>query len=583
MSDERDEIRRRIDLVDLVGQKVQLKKAGKDWKGLCPFHDDRNPSFTVSPTIGRYKCWSCGAAGDCFTWVMETQKVDFGEALRLLAAEAGVDLKRTGGPKPSTQVFSDAMEAAQAFFREEYARTPSVQEYVSKRGMDDETVRKWELGYGPDMGEALAVRLRKGGFQLNQCRDLFLVEMDQQGGYYDRFRGRLTFPIRDERGRLVAFGGRIVVPVENVAKYINSSDTPLYSKSTVLYGMHVARETMAKTGRAVLVEGYMDVIACHRAGITEAVATLGTSITDDHVRLLRRWSQEAVVLYDGDEAGLKAADKACTMLAEAGLQVRVAVVAAGHDPDTLLTEGGPEAVRRVVEEAVRPIDFRLMLLDRESSPSDPSYWEKATTILSAATDELELERYLHGLAAKYPGIRDKAAARRALQKMVRAKREPHRTGKVAPKMKGQVTIPEMPMTGPERLIVRALFEPGLAKIALKAVRETETMSSPMGILFAEEVVASGWESGDPKGLMAELSPEVAMVVSDLIMRSLEPVTEQNLTEAIQRLTVDKNRRVIETMAEAATDDDQLRRLSEALTKTHVEKSSPFSIGERDNL
>ena len=240
MAGEIEEIRARINIVDLVSQRVQLKKTGKNYQGLCPFHDDKRPSFTVNPVVGRYRCWSCGETGDIFNWVMKTQNVPFAEALQLLAAQAGVELTNRPNPQERSEraLHLEIMEEALKFFREQLSKSSTAQDYLTRRGIDESTIAEWELGYAPDVGEALAVHLRKKAYALSVCRSLFLVEEDASGGYYDKFRGRLMFPIRDERGDLVAFGGRVLG--DGVPKYINSSDTPVYRKSRVLYGLNRA-------------------------------------------------------------------------------------------------------------------------------------------------------------------------------------------------------------------------------------------------------------------------------------------------------------------------------------------------------
>ncbi|MFQ3677909.1 MAG: DNA primase, partial [Fimbriimonadaceae bacterium] len=299
MAGEREEIRARISIVELVGQRVSLKRTGKDWKGLCPFHPDKNPSFSVSETTGRYRCWSCGETGDVFSWVMKTQNVDFPEALEILARQAGVELTpRAGAPDHSLRVRQlAAMEEALKFFREQLVRSREALGYVERRGLDQEILDAWEIGYAPADGSPLSRRLGKAGFPLEMCRDLFLV--DQSGsGYRDKFFNRLMFPIRNERGELVAFGGRVLG--DGHPKYINSGDTPIFRKSRVLYGMFRAREAMRRRRHAVLVEGYLDVIACHRAGVDTAVASLGTALAEEHAQLLRRWVDEVTIFYDGD-------------------------------------------------------------------------------------------------------------------------------------------------------------------------------------------------------------------------------------------------------------------------------------------
>lgn len=278
MTDEREEVRSRTDIVDLVSQRVVLKRVGKHYSGLCPFHDDKHPSFSVDAQSGRYRCWSCNESGDVFTWVMKTENLDFTEALKFLALRAGIALsgQTKGLPKGERELLDQAMGQALSYFQEQLHTNSAAADYCQRRDLSPEVLAAWNIGFAPDSNQGLAVRLKRLGLPLSICRDLFLVEQDASGGYYDRFRNRLMFPIFDERSRLVAFGGRLLGAGQ--PKYINSSDTPLYRKGKVLYGLAAARETLIRTRQAVLVEGYLDVIACHRSGITAAVASLGTAL-----------------------------------------------------------------------------------------------------------------------------------------------------------------------------------------------------------------------------------------------------------------------------------------------------------------
>lgn len=574
MADEIDEIRQRADIVELVGQRVSLKKAGRDWKGLCPFHDDKNPSFTVSPEYGRYRCWSCGATGDVFNWVMETMKVDFAEALEILAKETGVELKRGGGPRKEPgerERQESAMDFAQRFFRAELEKSPVAREYTERRGLPKEILDRWEIGYAPSVGEALALQLAKEKFSLVECKGLFLVDQDASGGFYDRFRGRLMFPIRDERGRLVAFGGRIVG--DGQPKYINSSDTPLYKKSRVLYGMHLAKEPIAASRRAVLCEGYMDVIACHRAGVTQAVASLGTALADDHVKLLKRWCDEVVILYDADAAGLKAADRACELLEEGGLRVRIASVGDGKDPDDLLESGGPEAVQRIVDEAVSPLEFRLRLLRARSGPEDEGYWREVVQILAACPNPMEVQKYLLPVAKEYPGSRDPVAARRALEGMVEEARREAAGGKKrsGPEFERAGTLTKaMPkLAGPEIAVFRALVVPGLREEAWRVCSDPDLFMTTVG----EKIAGFLTESFDsvpvesPVLWIGKLKSEGAKrALSDLLMDEFHPVTDGVLREAVQTLETKREERRARQDYGASKGNEGLRELHERLKR-----------------
>lgn len=582
MADERDEIRQRADIVELVGQRVSLKKQGRDWKGLCPFHDDKNPSFTVSREHGRYKCWSCGAAGDVFNWVMETQRVDFAEAMRILAKETGVELQQgrfDGANKGERERLELAMDAAQNFFRSELGKSPIARDYVEDRGLPAEVLDRWEIGYGPSVGEALAVALSRAGHNLNECKSLFLVDQDPSGGFYDRFRGRLMFPIRDERGKLVAFGGRIIG--DGQPKYINSSDTPLYRKSRVLYGMNLAKSKMSETGRAVLCEGYMDVIACHRAGVTEAVASLGTALAEEHVKLLSRWCKEVVILYDSDSAGMKATEKAIDLLQTGGIAVRVAHVDDGKDPDDLLETGGPGAVLKAVEDAIPPVEFRLKVLRGRLNPSQDEYWAEVVDVLASARTPLELERYLPGVAREYPGTKDQVAARKALQSMVRAKQRtkagkgdssrevPLDTGSGKPK--GTVRL-----TGPERVVFRCLADRKLVGVAWRLLKEPEIFETPTGSRLAEEIFRSSPEppSDESSVWVGRLDNDKAKdVLFEIWSGSGEPLTLSSLEESEIRLRRSFELRSLRESVESGKESPDLTEIYERMKKLKGEETS----------
>lgn len=492
MSDDVDAVRSRIDIVELVRRQVPLKQAGKNWKGLCPFHEDRNPSFHVNPTLGVYRCWACGEKGDIFTWVMKTQRVEFPEALRILAQEAGVELKRQNAEAPQERKKrASAMEDALAFFRTEFERSELAKGYVASRDLDDETVTAWELGYAPEIGEALAIHLQRQGHALTECRDLYLVHEDATGAYYDVFRGRLMFPIRDERGALVAFGGRIIGAGQ--PKYVNSGDTPLFRKSRLLYGMHRAKDAIARDDQAVLVEGYLDVIACHRGGVETAVASLGTSLTPDQAKLIRRWTANAVILYDADDAGYKAADRAIEVLQAEGIHVRIAAMPPGDDPDTLLAKGGAVALREVIDTAVAPLDYRLRRIEETIDSSSREFWTEVIDLLAAAPSQVDVERHMLRLARQVPGVPDLDAAVRSLRMDIRQRRL-SRARSETPSQ--QATAPThleraRQLDPAESAIFGGLLLESTRREALDAVGDLDLFVTELGRRVAAEVSAIG--------------------------------------------------------------------------------------------
>lgn len=482
MADERDDIRARIDLVELVSQRVALKRAGKHWKGLCPFHDDKNPSFSVSPDIGYYRCWSCGEKGDIFDWVMKTQNLTFREALEQLAAQAGVTLKpRTGeASKSESDERAAAMADALRFFRDSLLASANAQDYCRRRGLGDEVQETWEIGYAPDIGEALAIHLQKKRHSLQLCRELFLVDQDAGGGFYDRFRGRLMFPIRDERGQLVAFGGRLLG--DGHPKYVNSGDTPLFRKSRVLYGLNRAKTKLLETRRAVLVEGYLDVIACHRAGVEEAVASLGTAFAEDHARLLKRWCDRATILYDGDEAGQKAAERACEILHAANVQADVALSPPGDDPDTMLAREGPLAVLRMASGGISPLEFKLRRIELRANPGEGAFWTEAIAALAACDSPTELDRHVTELAARHMKAQPESVARITLYSRIKDFRRAQRRTKDGVRAVVAVAPMSLEMNPSEASVFRAFLAPDLRRPALEAIREP-------GLLWTESACA----------------------------------------------------------------------------------------------
>lgn len=595
MADEIDLIRSRINILDLVSQRTAVKKAGRSFKALCPFHDDRNPSMTINPELGRYKCWSCGASGDIFNWVMEIQKVDFAEALRQLADQAGVELKagRRDAVESKSQKSAqeEIMRAAQAYFVKQLQQSTLAKTYAAQRGLTEEVIDAWGIGYSPDEGSALAVTLKKQGFSLGLAQELFLVRDDGSGGYYDMFRGRLMIPISDERGRIVAFGGRIIGAGQ--PKYINSSDTPLYHKSDLLFGMDKAKEAIGKKGQAVLVEGYMDVIACHRAGINEAVASLGTALTSQQVRLMKRWASQIVVLYDRDEAGQKAAEKACEMIAEEGLIARVALPPEGQDPDTLLVEKGAAGVAALLDQAVSPIRHRLLRLDEKMKPSDPGYWDEVTAALSFARNDLELDQEMTPYVSQLPNQPNKVVAFSTLRKMVLRARKRRESGGQSPEPVRQDEFSSvtrrLKLMGAERVLITALLKPSFLGVAWRVLKEEDIFAPGDAEVVRQELLTSfpqGAPQGDLKNWIHSIkSSQVADLIAEIAEANVErPVTlsADNMTlspndvsaamleEAVMKLAQKRTSRQLQRLvlekvqnggSQATFDDDELLRIS----------------------
>jgi DNA primase len=573
VADERDEIRSRINVVDLVGRQVALKRAGKHWRGLCPFHPDKNPSFYVSPDTGYYKCWACGESGDAFDWVMKTQNVSFREALEILAQAAGVTLraKKSKADESETSLRRSVLAAALDFFRAQLQSSPLALEYCAARGLDPQAIQDWELGWAPDLDSALCTHLKRAGRPLAEARTLFLAEEDASGGYFDKFRGRLMFPIRDDNGELVGFGGRLIG--DGHPKYINSGDTPLFKKSRVLYGLHRAKEAVRAASRAILTEGYLDVIACHRAGLTEAVASLGTSLTEDHARLLKRWCDEVVVLFDGDAAGLKAAERALEVLGSAGLRCRVALCASGEDPDSLLRSSGPAAVAALPGLAVEPLAFRVSRIESEVSPEKDEFWERVVAALASSSSLVAVERCAHDLVHRHLRGRSPSTAVAQLLDRVRRLRKGARPAqsRAAVWLPANDNKPFAEMSAVETTFFACILDPETRPHAWTSLSDPTLFASQSAAELAAALLGtfgSQPPQGAPREWLGSIESESLRARLALSEGPLLRVSLDVLADVIARLKRGFEDRALEERKAGPRDDLRLAEIQSRLAERH---------------
>jgi DNA primase len=357
------ELRSAADIVAIISDHTKLKKAGRSWKGLCPFHSERTPSFTVDRDKGLYHCFGCGVGGDVIHFVRQIDRLDFPEAVEALASRFGVTIPRRERRGPRDQRrdrLFEAVAAAHRFYAERLARPGNAAErYLTERNVPAETWKALALGHAPDSWDSLSTAL-SGAFPQDLLVEAGLLQPRAEGkGAYDRFRDRLLFVVRDERGRPVGFGGRALTP-EGEPKYLNSPESPIFSKKRLLYGLFEAREAIRRHDRVVLVEGYFDHLALLRAGLEETVASMGTALTPEQAERLRRLCPRAIVCYDGDAAGRKATRAALSHLLILGFEVAVARLPGDEDPDDFLVREGPAALARSIEEAP---DYLTWLLE----------------------------------------------------------------------------------------------------------------------------------------------------------------------------------------------------------------------------
>lgn len=380
-----EQIKSKLSIVDVVSSYIKLQKAGGSYKALCPFHNEKSPSFNVSPARDAYYCFGCNMGGDIFTFVQEMEGVQFIDALKILAERAGVELKATDREGESIRErLLQIMEAATQFYEKELAGNKDAEAYLKSRGLTDQTIAKFRIGFAPSPAggdwRVLYDHLRTQKFKDEEIERAGLIKQpDQQGGGgnkrpYDRFRSRIMFPLFDANGRVVAFSGRSFGEEgENIAKYINSPETPLYDKSSYLFGYNLAKAAIRKQNFSILVEGQVDLIMAHQAGTENTVAVSGTALTGNHLGLLRRLSDNIVFAFDADEAGLNATSRAFTLALAAGMSVRVARIGDGKDPADYIRANGRQAWAKVVASSRHIVDFYLETLAERQTAQAGGY------------------------------------------------------------------------------------------------------------------------------------------------------------------------------------------------------------------
>lgn len=399
------EIKAKLPIEELVAQYCQLKKQGRGFVCVCPFHNDKHPSMQVSPDKGIAYCFACNSGGDIFSFYQKIENVDFRQALKDLGERTGVKVEgiRTDTPvqKDHKERIRDCLNAAHKFYREQLQKNDSAKRYLMQRKITDEQVEQFGLGVAPDSFNETYEHLLKAGFSRKEIVDASLgIQKDlSEGKIYDRFRNRLMFPIHDGGGELVGFGGRTLG--EDDAKYINSGETPLYNKSVILYGLHHAKEAIRNTKKVVLVEGYFDVLACHKHGIDNAIAVSGTALTEQHVKILKRYCETVVLCLDQDPAGKKAAERSYLLCAEVGLPVH-AVALTEKDPDDAATKD-PEGFKNTMEEGGRPY-LDLVIADLQENDTSSAEGKRAALstllpLLEALQSSVERGHYIGKVAS----------------------------------------------------------------------------------------------------------------------------------------------------------------------------------------
>ena len=435
-----DQIRNALDIADVIGSYIQLKRAGHSAKGLCPFHKEKTPSFHVNPARQAFHCFGCGVGGDVFKFVMLYENVDFPTALRMLASRAGIAVQfdeRDSGRKegPGKDDLFKVNEEASRRYQQELLQSPeaaAAREYLKQRALETPVWKEWGIGYAPEGWDFLSGAAGpRGGAKLKALEAAGLLSASEKGSLYDRFRGRVMFTIRDELGRAVGFSGRVLKADDKAGgKYVNTPETPVFRKSRILFGLDKAKREILDRRQALLVEGQIDCIRCHLGGFKHTVASQGTAFTEEHARLLKRYADHIVIVLDADAAGRKAALRTAELLLEEGLAVSLAALPAKEDPDSLILKKGPAAFAAVVEQALTPMGFLLGVLAEGENLRSQAGLLRATRaaldLAAHAQGAVQTEQMLREAAAKLNVGFD--ALQRDLRQVLRQKSRPGPAG-----------------------------------------------------------------------------------------------------------------------------------------------------------
>ncbi len=508
--DDKERVRQATDLVELVGGHIPLERRGRLYVGLCPWHDDSRPSLQVHPERQFWKCWVCNIGGDCFDFVERWEGVDFVEALRMLAERAGIRLQRRGSFKKEAHDEKSNLLRALSWAAQQYHQwlveareAEPVRSYLHERGISADAIRRFGIGASPTNWQWLLDRARTTPHSERVLQACGLILPSQRGGWYDRFRGRVLFPIRDEQHRTVAFGGR-VLPAwarPDEPKYVNSPESPVFSKHRHLYALDLARDTIRRERLAVVVEGYTDAVLCHQYGLSHAVAVLGTALGSGHIRLLKRYCDAVCLLLDGDEAGRRRANEVLELFVAEQLDVRVATLPAGEDPAELLKRAGGEALRALIDKAPNAWDHKLDVvtegidLARDTHRAHAALEEMLTLLArvprgtpSGYTVQLKQQQMLTRLAHRFRV--DEATLRQRLKEMrhQRASRPAKTTGSTS----SEESPRELSLIEREFLELLILGDAVSSQVATAvAPEELEHPAAQQLLMAARELLAEG--------------------------------------------------------------------------------------------
>ena len=584
-----NEIRQAVEIVDVIGDYVQLKKQGRNYFGLCPFHGENSPSFSVSPDKQIYHCFGCGAGGNVFSFLMDIDGLSFQEAAVKLADTANIELKLEGPaagrnpqlPEGSKQMI-EAHELMRKFYHHLLVNTKEGQdalEYLLNRGFTQESIDRFQIGYALPSWDFAVKLLEKRGFSLELISKAGLViQRENDGTYFDRFRNRIMFPILDHHGNTIAFSGRALGDEE--PKYLNSPETQIFNKSKILYNFHLARGSIRKQQTAVLFEGFADVISANRAGVENGVATMGTSLTEEHISLLKRNVQAVTVCYDSDKAGIEAAFRASNMLSKAGLPVRVATMPDGMDPDDFIKVHGEDKFRTdIIGSSATLMAFKLIYYRRGKNLQNEGdrlqYIEEVLKEISILDKAVEKDLYLRQLANEFSLSLD--ALVQQINQLAQAS---------GPKKQNQPRVESRPVSYARKSELKPAFHTAERRMIFHMMRDADVAykvqemlaGSTFNIDEHQAIITylfAYYEKGhdpDPGAFLNYLQDnKLKRVVADIEMTPLnEEISDQELSDYIKQvLNYQKMLKIKEKMAEQKQAERQNDFLRAAAIATEI--------------
>lgn len=568
-----EQLKNSVDIVDVIGRCVQLKRSGANYKGLCPFHNEKTPSFVVSPQKQIFTCFGgCGASGDVVSFVMKYYNLDFNEAVEKLAGEYGVQIQKSmRGPDDRDKYYEINREAARFFYRQMTEGPNPGYTYMKNRGIEDRTIKKFGLGYAPDSWNTLCEYFRERGTDEKLLEELGLVSK-KDGRYYDKFRNRVIFPIINTAGKVIGFGGR-ALDGEAMPKYLNSPENRVFQKKNNLYALNLTRQDIGRAKSAIIVEGYMDVISLYQSGVKNVTASLGTALTDNQAKLINRYTKSVVLSYDADDAGLKAALRGIEVLRAQDCKVKVLHVNDGKDPDEYIKKNGREAFLELVENAVPYMEYKLSAaqrgLDMLTDEGKIDYLKRVSAILSDLSP-VEADIYIKKISKETDisegairmEISGNTNREKSDQRPLRRTGEEENTGSIS---------------NLEATVIKCLLtDPGLSDYLLPHmdIFESELGRKTANLAFEAYGLRGDFDRAD---ITDRLDPDESRSLEDSLNRIILTGNEDDvIRQCVHKWKRDKlqeeEKNVIDmlTLADAEKNEDASRKLSERLMQIRTE-------------